>query len=111
MKIYQPFAKQEVKISVNGPTNQLSPQRLRRDFCGKERCMWPYSLFSRRRIVETSVYSFFTLNRDLTDSQAALPKRERGLAHRPALRQQGPWATFQVSRMPIQRDTGQSNSK
>jgi hypothetical protein len=33
-----------------------------------------------------------------TRTRAALPKRERGLAHRQrALRQQGPWATFQVS--------------
>lgn len=40
-----------------------------------------------------------------TRTRAALPKRERGLAHRQrVLRQQGPWSTFQVSRMPIQRD-------
>lgn len=58
----------------------------------------------------SSVYSFFTLNRDLTDSHTgSAPEARKGIGS-PA-RQQGPWATFQVSRMPIQRDTGQSNSK
>lgn len=96
-------------------TNKLSPQRLRRDFCRKERCM-SWALFSICQ-AKVSLFHLFILFLHWTGiwptrTRAALPKRERGLAHRQrALRQQGPWATFQVSRMPIQRDTGQSNSK
>ena len=66
----------------------------------------------------SSVYSFFTLNRDLTDSHTgSAPEARKGIGsplqyeEQRVLRQQGPWSTFQVSRMPMKRDTGQSNSK
>lgn len=73
------FARQEVKISVNGPHNEsvVPPER----FLWKRKVyvMGPILYFSIFQ-AKASVYSFFTLNRDLTDSHTgSAPEARKGI--------------------------------